>query len=289
MFLGAKVQNAAGDILDLNSAESRQKFVLASIQGLNPPPAQLNIANIYGMDGGRPNSAYRNTRNIVLTMLLRGDQEASRQELYNYFNTKEPCRFFFQNLNRNVYIDALTETVENDMFQRTGEVQVSLICPDPFFRDVEEYTYELQNSQGCFEFPFAIDADHPIPFGDYEAHRITEIVNDTQMDLPVEIFIKCNGNHFQPRVQNIDTGEYFHIPTMPNVGDEYYINTDPANLTIKRIRAGVSSDAWASLTENSVLWQLHPGINRIGYKTLTEANDLEGTITIKVRPKYTGV
>lgn len=296
MFITAKVQNSLGEVLDLMG--SRDRFVVESIQGLNPPPATLNMVNIYGMDGARPNTRFLNTRNIVLTMRLRGDQEASRQELYRFLSSKDALRFFFQNSNRNVYIDGLVETTEDDMFVRTQNMQVSIICPDPFFRDVNEHVVELQNTAAGFTFPFSIDQDDPIEFSSYEDHRTTDVINDTQTETPFEI--EMTARESAPSfsgfvVQNQVTGEKIGFSGWPIVldtfepGDVIYINTDPAHPVMEIRRGTQVFNRIPTMYPGGTFFQLHPGSNVFGYKIfpINDADKID--ITMKFRKLYRGV
>ena len=224
----AKIQNAQGEILQLNDQES--KWAVLSITGLNPAPAQLNMSEIYGMDGSRLNYSKLTARNIVIMLRLCGDVEENRLAIYRFFPQNTPIRFFYKTRSRDVYIDGYVETIDGDLYTQNEIFQISILCPDPFFKSVEDYTVELQNSQGGFEFPVAIDQDDPIEFGSYEAARVTTIINDSQMDMPFELFIECFDENFQPKIQNLDTGEFIGVAKLGSTGEKYYINTDPANI-----------------------------------------------------------
>lgn len=296
MFKTAKVQNPQGEILDLMG--NRDRFVVSSIQGLNPPSATLNMSNIYGMDGAKLNSRYLNTRNIVITMMLRGDQEASRQELYRFLSSKAPLRFFFENNNRNVYIDGFVETNEDDQFVRQQEMQISIICPDPYFRDVNETVVELQNTAAAFEFPFSIEQNDPIELSSYEDNRTTEVDILTVDETPFELFIEpLETLPFWTsfRLQNVLTGELIGQAGWPTAletfepGDELYINTDPHRPKFIAQRGTAIYNRIPALINGSTFFQLHPGQNVFGYKTSpgTDADKIK--VTMKYRNIYRGV
>ena len=298
MFLSAKVQNAEGELLDLMTRDSLAKFVCSGIQGLNQPPATLNMNHIVGMDGARHNSGYLNTRNLVVTFMLRGDQEESRQELYRYFRTNDLCRFFFQNRNRNVFLDGYVETVECDMFQRQEEAQVSIICPDPFLKDVEETVVELQNSRGEFTFPFAIDQDDPVKLGSTEDNRTTDVINDALTETPFEIEITARevlSSFSGFYIQNQLTGEKIGFSGWPTAletfdpGDVIYINTDPEHPTMKIRRGTQVFNRIPNMYPGGTFFQLHPGSNVFGVKTYPSGDADKVNIELKFRKLYRGV
>lgn len=290
MFLEAKVQNAEGNVLDLTSAESRQKFILSSIQGLNPPPAQLNITNIYGMDGGFLNSAFLNTRNILLTMLLRGDQEASRQELYDYFNTKDSLRFFFRNTNRNVYIDAHVETVECDMFQRTEEMQVSIIAPRPYFLGTVMHQAELGAITKLFEFPFAIDQDEPVPFSTYDEELIPILHVDGDIGNGFDLKIEVKQTFTDFRIRNETTSQQFKLSGFTFLADdEIRICTISGQKDLVLIRDGVEERIFEALAPGSTFFPLAHGDNLIFYDVGGVVNSNAAEVTLSYRDAYRGV
>ena len=79
----AAIENASGSVYVLTGDEP--VYQVLSIQGLNPPSAQLNVTNIVGLDGAKYNSARLNTREIVVTVKITGEVEKNRLNLYKYF------------------------------------------------------------------------------------------------------------------------------------------------------------------------------------------------------------
>ena len=112
------------------------KFQLIRAEGLNPPPARLNWQRVTGHDGSRFQSGTTNTRNIVLTISLTGtDAEATRQKLYYYFTSGNHIwvKVIPNEGSQELEIQGYVDTVENSPFDQGQTVQVSIICPRPFF------------------------------------------------------------------------------------------------------------------------------------------------------------
>ena len=147
--------NRAGEILTLTNRET--EFQVESIRGLSPVPAQVNMTPMAGLDGAQFNSAKIQTRNIVIMLRIRGDVEKNRLTLYRFFRTKEKHRFYFSNESRSVYTDGYVESAEVDLFELGQRLQISIICPNPFFQSDEEKSVGITNIVPLFEFPFAID------------------------------------------------------------------------------------------------------------------------------------
>lgn len=100
-MFSCRIENYINDILTLTQNEN--DFQILSIEGLNPPNAQINTAVIAGMDGARFNSSKLATRNIVVYIKIRGDIEKNRLRLYSFFVTKQWCRFYYKNGSLDVF------------------------------------------------------------------------------------------------------------------------------------------------------------------------------------------
>lgn len=132
----AKLSNSLGGSKEITNQES--KWQIISIRGLNPPAGRINTLPLAGFDGARFNSEHVNTRNIVLMLAIKGDVEANRQELENIFIQKRRLTFLIENGTRKVTTTGYVETVEVNQFSFPQTMQVSIICPDPYFYDQEE-------------------------------------------------------------------------------------------------------------------------------------------------------
>ena len=128
----ASVYNSNAGTIELTGNEDRYQVI--SITGLNPPQAQINMTDPAGIDGVLFNTSRLLMRNIVITLRINGEVEKNRLELYRYFNPGDKVRFNYEN-NRSVYIDGRINTVECEIFSMSEVMQISIICPDPYFRD----------------------------------------------------------------------------------------------------------------------------------------------------------
>ena len=140
------------------------KWQVMNIRGLNPPVGRINTTQLAGFDGARFNSEYINTRNIVIMLAIKGDANANRALLYNIFVPKRILRIEIETDTKSVYTNAYVDTVEVNPFTFPQTMQISLICPDPYFYDQTEtsttgYSFNVTNasnfSQG-FNFHIAV-------------------------------------------------------------------------------------------------------------------------------------
>lgn len=111
------------------------KFQLVSVTGLNPPVADIAYSQLATSDGGVFNMARGQARNIVLTIQPMGGVEAKRLELYEFLAPKSAITLEIKTDNRHVTIDGYVESMEIDYNANPQLIQVSVICPNPYFKD----------------------------------------------------------------------------------------------------------------------------------------------------------
>lgn len=147
------VQNEKGETMELTH---NPRYSVTSISGLTPVPAQISTSTMGISDGEYYNSAKLTKRNIVIQIYPAHPIDENRVNLYRYFKSKYRIRLYFKNEVRSVYIDGYVETCEGDLFAKTQMIQVSVICPNPYFIGVDNSAgIKLQNQIPLFEFPFS--------------------------------------------------------------------------------------------------------------------------------------
>lgn len=122
--------------LDITGTPS--KYQLVSVTGLNPPVADINVSDMATSDGGLFNNARLQKRNIVLQIQPLGNLETRRIEFYSFMSPKSAITLDIQTDNRHVTIGGYVESMEIDYNANPQLVQISIICPDPYFIDVTQ-------------------------------------------------------------------------------------------------------------------------------------------------------
>lgn len=120
------------------SITNNANYQLVSVTGLNPPVADINVSEFATSDGGVFNLARVQKRNIVLQIQPFGNLETRRVELYGFMSPKTAITLDIETGSRHVTIDGYIESMEIDYNANPQLVQVSIICPDPFFTDVTQ-------------------------------------------------------------------------------------------------------------------------------------------------------
>lgn len=283
----AKIRNSRGMLLTLTGQEAI--YQVTNIDGLDPPKAQLNTSTIAGLDGAVFNSSKLGTRNIVITVKINGNVEVNRQNLYKYFVTKERCTFFYKNENRDVFADGYVEDVTCGLFTNKETAQISIICPFPYFKSVEESSVSLSNTISLFEFPFSINYGEPVVFSEYERSTTTNVFNASESATGAVIQVEVLTSVGTIEVKNTTTGDDFSVTYTFQRGDVVTINTNKGQKSVKLLRSGVATNLFAYVSEDSRFFQLEPGDNYIGYLVDNGANDQNVIVTVNHYETFRGV
>lgn len=267
----AKIENSNGGVLVLTGKEAIYQII--NIEGLNPPPAQINNTTIVGLDGAVFNSSKLQTRNIVLTVKINGNVEANRLNLYKYFRTKDWCKFYYSNETLDVSIEGYVESVECNLFSSGETAQISILCLYPYFRSLSESLVNSSSAEAHFVFPFSINIGEPVVISNYIDTGAINVYNSSESEtgVMIEIDVKSAVNSIE--LTNTSTGDDFILSYAFAAGDKILINTNKGSKSIALVRGGVISNLFAALQQGSTFFQLSSGNNVFEYL----ADDTQGS------------
>lgn len=282
-----KIENTRGSIIRLTQNEGR--FQVLKVEGLNPPNAQINRSTAVGMDGSNFNSSKLLERNIVITLKLNGEIEKNRIELYRYFKTKEWCKIYYTNNSRDVYIEGYIETNEVSPFNDKETMQISIICPDPYFKSLNEIIEDISKTLALFEFPFSIEKNEPIPFSEIDKTKITNVINESESEAGMIIEIDFLNHVEAIQLKNTTNGNTMTLnyPFLSN--DKVLINTNKGHKSIKLLRDGLEYNIFNAMLKGSTFFQLDVGDNFFSYLADNGESDSQVSIRFKHYTIYEGV
>ena len=279
------VQNPRGETLKLTQDESNYQIV--RIDGLNPPKANINSTQIAGMDGSRFKSAYVNMRNVVVLIAINSDVEKNRLRLYSFFGTGKWCKLYYANDSRNVYCEGYCEAIDCSLFDIKQQLQISIICPDPYFKSLTEIVNDISKTFSAFTFPFAI-AESGIEFSIIESHREAEVINPGEITCGVIIRMRAEIDGIvNPIIRNVTTGEFLGVETTLNHGDVLEINTNKGQKAIIKYVNDIPQNEINGLMDGSTWFQLEPGVTKYYYEA--DANETYLKIEFVHNILYEGV
>jgi len=131
-------------VMPLNGSRPETDLIqVRNISGLDPVKASVNTSPYGSVDGASYVGSSLTNRNIVLTLHPNPDYdnwtfESLRRLIYAYFMPKRPTKLVFYSDDMiPVAISGIVEGVTVNMFSKDPELQVSIICPDPYFTALE--------------------------------------------------------------------------------------------------------------------------------------------------------
>lgn len=281
------IENEAGEVLDLTGNENI--YQLFNVDGTNPPLANVNLAVAAGKDGATFNSSKLNTRNVVLYIKINGNREENRQRLNNAARVKEWCRVRYSNNTRSVYIDGIVESVNYTPFTMRQVAQVSILCPDPYWKGVDEILGDSSNTVPRFTFPFTIEENEPVIISELMDDEGIIVNNTSDAETGALITIRFNENAASVELRNETTGDAIKLTYTFLAGDIVEISTVTGNKTIKLIRGGVVSNLMSAYNRGGTFPQLAPGVNRFGYLVDDEAPEGQIEIVFRYHNVYRGL
>lgn len=280
-----EIENAQNEILTLTQNEDA--YQVLSVSGIDQPKANINTTKLAGMDGAMFNSAYLNMRNIVIMVRINGDVENNRLELYRFCRSKENCRFYFENGSRNAYADGYVESVECPLFTNNEVMQISIMCPFPYFKSVQESLFDISDAYGAFTFPFTIS--EPIPFSIYAANRQTDVINRSESETGAIITITALDSFGKVKISNATTGDTFTLTYSFLKDDKIIINTYKGQKSVYLHRGGARINLFMFIASGSTFFELRIGKNQFSYQIDDGDSDDAAEITIAFAQLYRGL
>lgn len=255
-----KIENDRGEVLGL-SASPRY---IPMLTGTGPPAATINMAKVAAADGTRINSTTVNERYLLLTVYLVRDIARARLDLYRWIATKARIKVYYQADDLDVYIEGYVETVEVDPWAKNQNVQVSVICPMPFWQDVHNTYTDASQVEKRFEFPFSVE-EEGVELSVVDPGASTIIENGGTVEAGVTFVVTATAPSTNPRIYNLSTGEYIGVNATLEPGDQIEICTRTGSKRITHIRGTVRTNYINALMMGSKWLQMAVGANEYSY------------------------
>lgn len=256
------LENAAGEQVQLTN---RSEYSVTEIQGLNPPSATINTSEMALYDGAKYISSKVGMRTINIAVAINVNAERNRISLYKIVRTKQPIIVRYANGTRDIFIQGYVESFEVDYFANKQTASISILCPEPYFKDAQEMVNDVNLVLGAFYFPFAIEASAPIPFSYYGEISEINIENIGDIASGFQIEIVATGQVVNPRIYNRETTDFFGLDYTFQSGDVIYINTQQGSKEVQLLRGGQYINIFNSITKGSTWLQLETGDNILTY------------------------
>lgn len=278
------VENFKGERLQLTQ---NPDYNVIEVNGLDPPKANINTATNATFDGSVYKSAKVVERNIVLKVVIEGNIEQNRLNLYKYMPTKKNVVLYIKNGSRDVFIAGYVESFEINIFNQKQVAQVSILCPKSYFSDLAEGSYDMSSVVSLFHFPFESPVNVGFEFSRIELMQEVTIYNYGEVVTGLTIEFRAHGTVVNPTFYNVETGEKIQVNITLSAGEALIIDTAKGNKSIMLISDGVEYNRLNALDLSSKWLQLEIGDNVFLYTADSGADNCECFVFFNVL--YEGV
>lgn len=290
--------NAKGDSVELDLANPwAGGIAVTGASGLGPAEGTINTVNFATSDGALFNSSRIKSRDIELHLKFLGsDIEAVRHKLLRYFRVKHPITLDFITDYRHTYITGHVEKNEIDIFSNSEGADLTIVCPNPFFRLRDpakgKNSVRFTTSTPSFEFEFQDpNSDSPtLIFGEMTSTGETVVVYEGDADASTIVDIQFLGpasgvklynTTTQTRI-NIDTNEISRLlGSTIRAGDRLSISSGVGDKYVKAYRDGNVYNALSALDKDSDWIFLTPGDNLITVRADTGIDNVSAIISFE--------
>lgn len=260
------IKNENGRFLNLTASAD---YDVINIDGLAPVSTILSMRDLSGYDGALYSGSRIGTRNIIITLVLHKNIEANRIALYSFFKSKENIRIYYKNSLRNVYIDGYVESFECDFFTMSQQCQISIVCPDPYFKEKNEIEITRQETISLFEFPFENPLNKGIVFSE-AFDGLRAVISGGDAVSGIIIVIKALGsygnavNRHSITISNSYTKKEMVLNDIRlSKDDEIYINTFKGYKQIYCKHLDTTSNIMNCLSDPGQWIEIVPGSNTV--------------------------
>lgn len=193
----AEITKIPSDAFDLYD---KTKCGIVNFTGLDRPDADISRSALAGANASRISGSQIPERNIVLTVRPWIAAEINRQELYDNLPFDTDLRFYIVTENRCVFIDGRVEKLGGGRFtQDVTDIQLSIICPFPWFQSVELHSVNLVVGDNTVRYDGDVPAGFTLNVPPQESPPLVGSVGDLEITISGETFA-YSGNISVPTI-----------------------------------------------------------------------------------------
>ena len=161
-----------------------------------------------------------------------------RRQLYNVFPLNKKGTLYYYEEDKIYKIDYYVKDVKIQNKFAFDPFQIDLICPSPYFTDLEETIVSLSTWKKLFSFPLEFPEGVGIQFGEKSQNLLAEIENESNIEIGMRIVLTADNTVINPKITNVITNEEFSLNTTMSRGDKIEISTYINNKNIYLIQGG---------------------------------------------------
>lgn len=256
--------NSQGESIEFSN---RPPFLLSKIEGLGDVGVEVQLQKSPFQDGSTHIDSLLQERFIALEICILGnsreDISIKRELLSGVLNPKLKGMLVYDNGRITRSIEAICEHVPKFLMDKGNTYQIcliNLICPSPFWQDINPTNVKLEDFVANFSFPFSF----PVSFATRGDSRV--LINSGHVPTPVKVTFV--GESINPKITKVNTGEFIKVNRTIPAGYSLVMTTDFNNKTVIIVAPdGIETNAIGYIDLDSSFFSLDVGENQLNFIT----------------------
>ncbi len=227
-----------------------------------------------------------NPKTISIRGSILGESDGVREQMKHVIAPLSTGKLIYEDTyDLEVYVKSSPDV---ERYQNNAKFTFTLYAPYPFWRKKDKQSTTLVGLRPLFSFPWNISNPSPFMFSEYVEVGYVNVKNAGEAPAYWTVTFSALDEVVNPRVYNMETGEYVKILKTMNNGEQVVISTEGEELTVTCVGSdGVESDGFRYLDIESEPFRLAVGDNFI--KTDAEINTTALRASISYHPAFVGV
>lgn len=277
-----KYQNEIGEItfsiasgFVIEQAESLTSSTISFSTSQNPKGIGVNI-----------DSQQIEAKSLSISGTIMGNATLARRKMINVISPMKKSLLIF---NDELQIECYPKnTPDVEMYTDNPRFSFVLYIPYPYWQNETMEMVMLMGLEKNFKFPWNPSDPSPYRFSTYTQQAYTNVFNDGEYDTPWEMTFYAMTPLTNPKVENMETGEYIRLIKSFAAGDSIVVSTLDNEITVTCISSGgVKTDGFVYLDIGSEPFVLRTGDNLL--KTTADTNAGGLTAVVRFRTAHSGV
>lgn len=162
-----------------------------------------------------------------------------------------------------------------------AELELAMICPDPYFNDMDSYGQDIAEKSGGLVFPYRSPVGVGFNTGYFMHSKAVSIVNEGHVNTDLIIDITAVGEVINPKIVKDDA--YVRLKMTLTDGDVLRIDLQKGRITLNGDNCIGRIDRTSSFQD----MKIEPGTSVISFDA--DSGDANMSIVLYYTPRYLGV
>lgn len=250
--------DAKGKELRLGHRQGR--YWLTKVSGLDGMAVDISLSQGFDQIGETLDTMSVGSRPVELIGKVDNFTTEQLRALNDMFLPMSQIRMYFDD---KYWLDVAIKTAPVFSYNlRTVQFAVALLAPYPYWKYVLPNYYRLGGVTGSFNFPVSYDEPHN--FGLFNESLFMNCVNrgNTKVDYVAEVTC-ASGSATNITLTNAGNQKYIRVNTTLTAADTLRIFRENNILRVTKTTAGIETDIFSELDEDSDLFWMDVGDNVI--------------------------